>query len=564
MPILSIFEPENTYQTVLVILGGLGIFLYGINLMSSSLKSLAGERLKVLVKKATGTTLKGILTGLGVTVLIQSSSATTVIVIGLISAGLMTLKQSIGVMMGANIGTTVTAFLIGLKIADYTFIIIVIGAILALFFVNRKFRLSGEIILGFGLLFAGLELMSLGLNPISQQDWFKDTMITLSHQPILGVLVGTGLTALVQSSSAAIGVLQGIFATPGSSVTLNAALPILLGCNIGTTITALLASLSGTTESKQAAIFHLMFNLFGTIIFLIFLSPYTNLIHLFETKFLGYHQKITIAFAHIIFNFITTLLVFFLIKYFIMFIHKVLPLKKDAMMTLVDKLNEDLIETSPVLAIESAKASVFEMADFTLDMVQTARKFQNINDENLYKHVLEVEDKVDYYDYKIHDYLMEMQSADLSLAQSTTQVILLDTIKDFERIADHCVNLVEFYKNRYSLNREIVGEMSENLNDFFDKIVTQVTNAVSSFKNKNKELAKGIIKLENEIDQLERKYRRAQLLEAGTSSLAISQNDIHFVDILSNLERISDHCNNIAENVIDPHYLSKERLNANI
>ena len=195
----SIFIPDSTFAIISIVAGGLGLFLYGINLMSESLKALAGSRMKALIAKATGTLFKGILTGAAVTCLIQSSSATTVIVIGLISAGLMTFRQAIGVMMGANIGTTVTAFLIGLNVSDYSFLILVIGSVLLLFFQRKKVNQLGQTIFGFAALFVGLELMSLGLEPLADKPWFEASMISLSNYPILGVLVGTGLTALVQS-----------------------------------------------------------------------------------------------------------------------------------------------------------------------------------------------------------------------------------------------------------------------------------------------------------------------------------------------------------------------------
>ncbi|HEY8396054.1 MAG TPA: Na/Pi symporter, partial [Bacilli bacterium] len=225
----SIFLPDKPFAVISIVVGGLGLFLYGINSMSESLKKLAGNKLKTLVAKATGTVFKGILTGTVVTFLIQSSSATTVIVVGLITAGLMTFKQSIGVMMGANIGTTVTAFLIGLNISQYSFLILAFGAILLLFFQGKKIKETGNLIFGFAVIFIGLELMSLGLEPLAEKPWFEATMISLSKYPLLGVLVGTGLTALIQSSSASIGVLQQIFST--GAISLQAALPILLGCN---------------------------------------------------------------------------------------------------------------------------------------------------------------------------------------------------------------------------------------------------------------------------------------------------------------------------------------------
>ena len=556
MNFLSVFSPTSTFAIIITVLGGLGLFLYGIEYMSISLKNLSGSKLKMLVAKATNNIFVGILTGLAVTVLIQSSSATTVIVIGLISAGVMTLKQAIGVMMGANIGTTVTAFLIGLNVNDYALLFIAIGAMIVLFISTKKIRLTGGIILGFGLLFLGLEIMSLGLEPLTAKDWFKDAMVSLSESSGLGVLVGTFLTVLVQSSSASIGVLQQVFSD--GSLALPGALAVLLGCNIGTTITAILASLKAPREAKQASLFHLLFNLFGTIFFLIFFKYYVNIMEMFENQFLGANNKFTIAIAHIIFNTFTTIVVLFLVKYFVILIGKLLPAKKEKVTSVTEKLNYDLIESSPVLALENTKSVVIEMGEIALEMVRIARDYQ-INDNDFdFDEIARLELKINYYDYSVHDYLIEFQSPELSQKSKVTQIILLDTIRDFERIADHAVNLSDFYKNRYEMSCPLTGTVLDSLNHYFDLVYGQVQDAINCIKNEDKKLAIRIMEVENEVDELERVYRRNQLINKNEH--IDDCNDIHYVDILSNLERISDHCNNIAQNVIDPHYLSKKRL----
>ena len=272
MHILSIFEPQSTILIIFTILGGLGLFLFGIDYMSSSLKSLSGNRLKVLIEKTTNNLFRGILTGFTVTVLVQSSSASTVIIIGLIAAGFMTLKQATSVLIGANLGSTATAFIIGLNVSDYSLAFVAIGALTLIFISRKKIQLSGGIIFGFGILFIGLELMSLGLKPITEQPWFANAMTTMSDSKILGVLVGTGLTALIQSSGASIGILQQIFSN--GNISLAGALAFLIGSNIGTTITTILASVKSSKEAKQASLFHFLFNLIGTIAVVILFSPY--------------------------------------------------------------------------------------------------------------------------------------------------------------------------------------------------------------------------------------------------------------------------------------------------
>lgn len=532
------------------------MFLYGIDYMSVSLKNLSGNKLKLLIEKATSNIFVGILTGLVVTLLIQSSSGTTVIVIGLISAGLMTLKQAIGVMMGANIGTTVTAFVIGLNVSEYSMLFVGLGSLLVLFVSAKRLKLTGGIVLGFGLLFIGLELMSVGLDPLTETVWFKSAMITLSETPVLGVLAGTLLTTIVQSSSGSIGVLQQIFAD--GNIALPGALAVLLGANIGTTITAILASLSSPREAKQASIFHLLFNIFGTIIFVIMFNPLISLFEYFESAFLGANNKLTIAFAHMLFNLATTFATLFLIKYFVKLIERILPVNRTSGATLAEKLNYDLIDSSTILALENTKGIVIEMGEIAFEMINLAREYQNKDDEDLFNKIATLETKIDYYDHSIHDYLMHMQSFEISKKDRDLQIVLFDTIRDFERIADHAVNLSDFYKNRYDLGSPLTGKLCEDLNVYFDLIVEQVRNSIISFKTNDKNLARKIIITEAEVDRLEKVYRRNQVI--CNSEDSNDCNDTHYVDILANLERISDHCNNIAENVIDPHYFSRERM----
>ena len=264
--ILSV-QAINLFETFLFVFGGLGIFLYGINLMGDSLKDLAGNKLKLIIEKSTSTPLKGILVGALLTCVIQSSSGTTALTVGLVRAGLMTLPQAVGIIMGANIGTTITSLMIGLKIEEYSLIFVGIGAILIFFLNNRKIKDLGKVICGFGLLFFGLQLIGSGLDYVMEtyEQQFTSLFQTLGRFPILGLFIGTGITALVQSSSATIGILQTLFET--GELSLLGALPILIGCNIGTTVTAIIASVGGGVEAKRTAVVHAMFNIIGCLLY---------------------------------------------------------------------------------------------------------------------------------------------------------------------------------------------------------------------------------------------------------------------------------------------------------
>lgn len=547
----SIFQPESgdLFGILSVVLGGLGIFLFGLDLMSKSLKKLAGSKMKMLIAKATSSPFVGMITGCIITILIQSSSGTTVIVVGLISAGLMNLSQAIGVIMGAGIGTCVTAFLIGLDLSKYSFLLAAVGAFLVFFIASRKVKLSGNIIFGFGIIFIGLELMSNGLAPIADAAWFTRLMTSFENVPILGLVTGTLLTALVQSSGATIGILQSLY--QNQAIALAGALPIMIGCNIGTTSTALIASLGGSREAKQSALANFLFKFFGALLFMILLKPYTALFTWVDSLLHG-PAMMTVALSHLFFNVCTALILSFLIKPFTKFIQWLLPAKTTQSTTMVDRLNEDLLSSSPTLALESARGCILDMGALAKQMVVLSHKYLNENQPSYYESVTNLEEEVDYYDHKLHDYLMQLRTTDLDVAISIRQTMYLDTISDIERIGDQCTNIIEFLYNRYDMDVAWEEDTKQNLNDFFDKIDTQVTNALEAFRQNSTELAEEVIALEQIVDTLERTYRHKQLSFIGNGE--VSKTDIHFVDILSNLERISDHCENIAQNITDPYY----------
>ena len=298
-------EGISVQETLFLFLGGLGIFLFGIKYMGDGLEKAAGDRLRLILDRLTTNPVMGVIAGILTTVLIQSSSGTTVLVVGFVNAGLMTLRQAIGVIMGANIGTTVTAFIIGLKIEDYALPIIALGAVLLFFFKYEHIRNIGQIIFGFGMLFYGLQTMGTGLKPLKDLSLFQDLMVELGQNPILGVLVGTVFTVIVQSSSATIGVLQQLADDGG--VALRTALPILFGDNIGTTITAVLASLGASLAARRAALSHVLFNVIGTIIFMLALPLFYPLVT-WLGEMTGADIRMQIAYAHGIFNFTNTLI----------------------------------------------------------------------------------------------------------------------------------------------------------------------------------------------------------------------------------------------------------------
>lgn len=534
-------------QIVFYLLGGLGIFLYGINLVGKALKDLAGSKLKKIIEKSTNTPIKGILIGFIVTAIIQSSSGTTSLVVALVAANLMALSQATWVIIGANIGTAITSVLIGLNITDLALPILGIGAILAFIFPQRKIKLLGETFVGFGMLFFGLQLMGDGVKPIMETQFAIKLFTTLSDVPILGMLVGLAVTIVIQSSSASIGILQTLYGT--GSTSLSATLPIMIGCCIGTTITALIASIAANKQAKRAAMFHVVYNIFGAIIFMILINPFTQLTSLVETNILmkmHADKMMTIAFADIFYKIISALILVWFNKYFVKLTY--LIIKGYERNDLIKNLEEANIKDS-VFSLQLSFKAIEYMCGLVWEMFENTKKFSFEKDMKLYNRCLKIEEKVDEVDVKIHDYLIKVAQNNLDKSQSYELAKHMDTIRDLERISDHCMNLLECFLLRYDNNEVYSSNGKLELEDIFSKVEKMVKGSIEAFKNTNKDIAQSILLIEDEVDDAEEKYRKNHLLRMynGICKATMANN---FSDILSNLERIGDHSTNIAEKII--------------
>jgi phosphate:Na+ symporter len=543
-------------ETIFAIVGGLGIFLYGINLMGESLRSISGNKLKLIIEKSTNTPLKGIFLGVIITGLIQSSSGTTAITVGLVRAGLMTLPQAVGIILGANIGTTVTSFLIGLKIKEYSLPIMAVGAFLIFFAKNKKLKHIGGVLLGFGMLFFGLETMGSSLKQLTKLDSFANALQEVAHIPVLGLLVGALTTIIVQSSSATIGILQGLYST--GAIPLIGAIAIVLGDNIGTTVTAVLASLGGSVSAKRTAAAHVLFNLVGSTVFMILLVPYTKFIAYLETNVLhNNNPEMTISFAHMSFNIINTFIFFWFIKYLVKAVTKIIPGDDNITSVNMETLQEDLIEEAPVLALESAKRVVLNMGNAAHEMLKTAIQYSFENNHKYFEDGMQYEEMLDTIDKKAHDYLVKIAQADLSPVDASNQATYVDTIRDFERIGDHCVNLFEFFEERYE-NRNVFNTKTkaelENLYDFVNETLQL---ALEAFEKQDKNIAQMVLEREEIIDRLVIKNRKRHIMRISNDKDS-EKHDYLYVDILSNVERIGDHCSNIAINVLQENYYNEE------
>lgn len=540
----------NWQEMIFQFVGGLGLFLFAIKYMGDGLQKAAGDRLRDILDRFTTNPIMGVLVGIFVTVLIQSSSGTTVITVGLVSAGFMTLRQAIGVIMGANIGTTVTAFIIGIDVGEYAYPIIFIGAVMLFFFKKNRIQNIGQILFGFGGLFIGLEMMSSGMKPLREFPAFIDMTLSMSDSPVLGVLVGTIFTLIVQSSSATVGILQGLYAE--GLIDLKGALPVLFGDNIGTTITAVLAALGASVAARRAAATHVLFNVVGTIVFMLILGLFTNYV-IWLSGILNLEPKMQIAFAHGSFNIANTLIQLPFIGAWAYLVTKLIP-GEDTLIEYKPKhLDEALIAQSPSIALGQAKQEVVRMGEFSVQGLQETLKYLQTGDEKHAQMTIQLEEAINVLDEKTTDYLVALSKQSLSNNDSQVHHALLDSIRDIERIGDHFENLVELINFKGNNRVRLSDDAMDELVEMFELTVDTVSLSIQALGQRSEEFANVVIEKEDKIDEMERKLRKRHIhrLNQGVCSGSAG---IVFVDIISNLERIGDHAVNIAEAILDDTY----------
>ena len=536
----------NVQDMIFQFIGGLGIFLFGIKYMGDGLQQAAGDRLRDILDRFTTNPLMGVLAGMLVTVLIQSSSGTTALTVGLVSAGFMTLRQAIGVIMGANIGTTVTAFIIGIKIGEYALPVMAVGAILLFFFKNKKVHSVGQVVFGFGMLFFGLELMSAGMKPLRSLEAFQELMVSMSDNPILGIIVGTVFTLIVQSSSATIGILQELFGQ--GAIDLQAALPVLFGDNIGTTITAVLAAIGTSIAARRAALVHVIFNIIGTLIFTIILIPFTSLIQYFQTS-LNLNPEMTIAFAHGTFNVTNTIIQFPFIAVLAWIVTKIIRGEDSSINFKPQHLNPIFIEQSPAIALTEAQKEIIRMAEFSLHGLKEANQFLNTQDKKHADMATQLEGAINNLDKKIIEYLVLLSEKPLSPTDSEKHSVLAGVVGDIERVGDHVENLVELVDFQISHRVSLSDEALAELNEMLELTISTLQDAINALTNFDTELAQTVIAKERKIDQMERVLRKRHVLRLNERSCS-GDASIIYVDMVSNLERIGDHAVNIADGVL--------------
>ncbi|WP_332689406.1 Na/Pi cotransporter family protein [Halalkalibacter lacteus] len=533
-------------ELLFMFFGGLGIFLFGIKYLGDGLQKVAGDGLRDLLDRFTTNPLMGVLAGIIVTVLLQTSTGTTVLTIGLVNAGFMTLKQAIGVIIGANIGTTVTAFIIGIKISAYALPIVALGTFFIFFFKNHKINNYGQVIFGFGALFLGLNFMGDGMKPLRDVQAFQDLTVSMSDNPLLGVLIGTIFTVIVQSSSAAIGMLQTLYGQ--GLMELDAALPVLFGDNIGTTITAVLAAIGASIAAKRAALTHVIFNLIGTTIVLLLIIPFTILIEYIQAS-LGLNPEMTIAFAHGIFNVSNAIIQLPFVAVLAWIVVKLIPGQDTAIPYKTEHLDEQFIRQSPAIALGQGKKEVLRMADLAEKGLEEVSQYFNTHGKKHRELIPQYEDAINNLDKKITEYLVQISSHSLSDQDTKVHHTLLNTVRDLERIGDHMENVMELVEYQITNKVKFSESAIADLDEMFDLTIQTIRQAIHALDTDDIEEARSVLEKEEKIDKMERDLRKKHIIRLNESRCTGAAG-IVYVDIISNLERVGDHACNIAEEVI--------------
>ena len=534
-------------QIVISLLGGLGLFLYGMNLMGESLEKVAGSKMKKIIELLTKNIFMGVLLGAVVTAVIQSSSATTVMVVGFVNAGLMGLPQAVGVIMGANIGTTVTAQIVSFDLTGMAPLALGIGILLYLFAGNEKYKQVGEVFIGFGLLFTGMESMKLAVSPLAEYKGFTDLLSTFGRYPILGLLLGFGITAIIQSSSAAMGMLV-VLASQGL-VPLSSALPILYGQNIGTCVTSLISSVGANKNANRAAMIHLIFNILGRIIFLILLN---GIVVKFVVSLDPGNVARQIANVHTIFNIVSTILLLPCNKLIVKLAMRIVPDKEDELeedeSRVIKYIDDRMIQTPPI-ALASTIKEVARMGEKARDSVDYAMEgILEASSEGI-ERCFKQEKSINQLQKTILNYLLKLSKAPLSEEDRETVDALFNTVNDIERIGDHAENLAEIAQSAID-GQVYFSEQGQNeISDMYNKVIASYSYALESMVTSDVNLACKVIKMEEQVDIMEESCRVNHMRRLNNNLCSIDNGIIYF-EILANLERISDHAANIAEKVI--------------
>lgn len=520
----------------IALMGGLGLFLYGMKMMGDGLENAAGNKLKFILEKVTSSPLKAVMVGTAVTMLIQSSSATTVMVVGFVNSGLLNLVQATGIIMGANIGTTVTAFLVSLNVEAIVPIFLFFGSVLMLFSQAKKRKDIASIILGFGVMMLGMSLMSDAMYPLRDSEVFRELIMSLGNQWYLGLLLGLGITLLIQSSSATTGILVALTST--GNITIQIAFPIILGANIGTCITALLSSITANKTAKKAAVIHLLFNMIGTLIFL----PLGGILISIVTSISPESVKYQISFIHLFFNLSNTLLLLPFRNVLITMANRIVG---DDVKPETEILDRRLLQT-PTIAEGQVVLETVKLAELAKKNVHLATEAFLTGDLSREDEILKNEARINEVTEIITNFLVELSATEVNIEEFRRIGNTYHVINDIERVGDHAENILELAVEKSRKDAELTPEGSEELREIFKVTEEALDISIGCYKDNDKKMALGIEAVERKIDALQKEYRQSHIkrLQQGRFKALSS---ILFLDVISNLERVGDHAKNMAD-----------------
>lgn len=542
-------EANSVFSGILMLLGGLGLFVYGMVLMGEGLQFAAGNSMRKLLETLTKNRFRGVLVGATVTTLVQSSSATTVMLIGFVNAGLMNFQQSVAVIFGANLGTTITAQIVAFNIKTLAFPCIGGGFLLYSLANRRKVKYTGTVLLGFGILFLGMELMKGAMMPLQSSGAFESWLSTYGTNWAVGLLLGVLITAFLQSSSATTGMIVAMGASGALSAggvdPIEVAVPIILGCNIGTCITAAIASVGTSLPAQRVAVAHYLFNISGVLLFLPFIKIYPDLVRWVSELFGGGTDNIArqVAWTHTIFNAVMTLLWLPFITQFTNIVKKIR--KGDVGIPQRDPLFLDpRIFHNPSIAFEMARKEITRMANVTLGMVNNSVEYLEKMDKSGKKSLLEEENIVDSLANSITEYLTKLSQESLTDAQSELMVGFMHAVNDVERIGDHAENIMYLAETKSENGWVFSEDAKKEMQQIVDKVIEMYSGIINAFESNDRGAALEYQQLEHEIDDLASMFRRNHIVRLNNKDCVPSVGVV-FIDVLSNLERVGDLANNM-------------------
>lgn len=547
---------QDYLELAFAFMGGFGLFIYGMHTMANGLQKSAGNKMKELLGVLTNNRFLGVIVGALVTAIIQSSSATTVMVVGFVNAGIMNLAQAVGVIMGANIGTTITAWIVSsaewmkfFKPSQIAPLAIAIGVMMMFFAKNKKTQQIGEIVAGFGILFIGLDFMKEAIEPYEESPFFRQAFLELGKNPILGILAGAAVTAIIQSSSASVGILQTLATL--SLVPYNAAIYIILGQNIGTCVTAMLSSVGATRMAKRAANIHLIFNIMGTVFFAILVIVYFKFINISLGKELIDMTHISII--HTAFNISNTVVLFPFAGFLVSLSEKLIPEKDEEVIDegqdLLRHLDDRILET-PSFAVQSAIKEVIHMGELAKENTLLSKEAFFERNERKIERILTQEKSINALEKSITKYLVKISNLDLNESQNKVVSGLFHMVNDIERVGDHAENLAELAQYYMENNLQFTATAQQELEMIFKHGIDSFDLALQCRIHYDQKLFRKVAQSEDIVDKMEEELREKHIQRLA-QNICDTTCGVVFLDIISNLERISDHAFNIAQGVND-------------